>query len=260
MKRIALLTATLGFPFTVMGAWFGAQFSADMVSYDPQWRQWEAVGKLYVGKDKMRMDTEEGDRTMVTVYDGTTGTMDSVNPSERTYAEMPVPGESGIPLLAVVSMPGEAGSSCQQAKISCKRLGDEQVNGVNAQKWEIVDERDPLATLRFYEWLDPKRKMVVRALAPNNSVIERKYLGEASIGGRKVEKWEVTTRQGGQTQTSIDYIDPKLEALVRQEMEGQIQALSDIEERPQPDRLFEIPADFRKLTSEEAQSGGGQRP
>jgi hypothetical protein len=247
MKKTALFIATLCFPFTVVGAWFGAQFSADMVSYNPQWRQWEAVGKLYVGKDKMRMDTEEGDRTMVTVYDGAAGTMYSVNPSERVYTQMPVPEESGVPLLAVVSMPGDPDSSCQQAKISCKRVGDEQVNGVNTQKWEIVDERDPLATLRLHEWLDPKHKMVVRALAPGNSLVERKYLGETSIGDRKVEKWEVTTRQGGQTQTSIDYIDPKIEALVRQE-------------RPQPDRLFEIPADFRKLAPEEAQGGEGQTP
>jgi hypothetical protein len=165
MKRIVFLTATLSFPFSAMAAWFGAQFTADMVSYNPEFRQWQAAGKLYVGKDKMRMDMGESGQQLVTVYDARSHEMYSVNPAQRAYMEMPVPEDSGVPLLAVVSMPGELDSPCQEPKISCKRVGEEPLNGVTTEKWEMVDDRDPQATLRYVEWIDPKRQILVKLQA-----------------------------------------------------------------------------------------------
>jgi hypothetical protein len=258
VRKPTLLIGALLFPLSAFGAWFGAEFSADMVSYSPQWRQWQAAGKLYVGDNKMRMDAGQGAQQIINLFDLADGKTYSLNPAQLAYVELPIPENTGIPLLATQPMPGEAGSPCRQRKITCKLLGQEDVSGVTTEKWEIIDERDDLATLRSIEWIDPKRKMVVRLRASGNALTERKYGGETKLGERKVEKWEVVVRQGEHTENSIVYVDPRLRAVVRQETDGEVMALTNIRESPQPASLFQIPAGYRKMTPEEAQRAAGQ--
>lgn len=256
MRKMFAVVMVL-FPLTGSAAWFAQQFSADVMSYNSQWGKWQDMGKLYVGDAKMRMDMQQGGQQMTNIYDAKTQEMYSLNPSQRAYMETKLQDDSGVPMLVMSSMPGEAGSPCQQAKVTCNMLGEETVNGVETQKWEVVDERDPLATLRSYYWLDPSRKMAVKIQAPGGVATDRKLLGRTTIGDRRVEKWQVTTKQGDQTQQSIAYIDPQLGAIVRQEQDGQTMALTDIKVGPQPDSLFQVPTGYRKVTREEARRSGG---
>jgi hypothetical protein len=169
---------------------------------------------------------------------------------------MQVKGMQAIPMLAVVPMPDEAGSPCKEGKMQCKNLGEEQVNGMPAEKWEFVvqEQKGPVTSL---QWLDRSRHLALRQEFPNKQVIERKYMGKAKLGDREVEKWEITVKQGEKTQKGVEYIDPTLNLVVRQEHEGgKVTALSDIKVGPQPANLFQVPAGYRKQEMGQGTPGG----
>jgi uncharacterized protein DUF4412 len=257
MRKLSMLIGVLLYPAAVLAAWFGAEFSADMMAYDSQWQQWQSMGRIYVGKNQVRMDMQQGNQQIVNILDAKTHSMYSLNPSQRVYMEMGMPPDSAMPLLTATSMPGEPGSLCQQPKVTCHMLGEEKINGVPAQKWELVDERDKLSTLRSLQWLDPTRKLLIKSEEPGAVSTELKYLGETTIAGRKVEKWESTRKHGDRTQRATSYIDPVLHVVVRQESGNQVTALNNIQVKAQPPSLFELPKDYRKVTAEEIQRRTG---
>jgi hypothetical protein len=256
IRKVWVLCCLLGLSWAATAAWFGAEFSADAVQYDPQGRQWKPVGKMYAGKDRMRLESLQGGQgqSQVMIVDAATHTMSLLNPQQRAYMEMK--GMQAIPMLAVVPMPDEAGSPCQEGKMQCKKLGEESVNGVPAEKWEFVvqQEKAPVTSL---QWFDRSRKLALRQEFPNNQVIERKYVGKAKLGDREVEKWEISVKQEGKTQEGVEYIDPTLSVVVRQEQQGgKVTALSDIKVGPQSADLFQIPAGYRKQEMGQGGAGG----
>ena len=254
IRKVLVLCWLLVAPLAATAAWFGAEFSADAVQYDPQTRQWKPVGKMYVGKDKLRLESLRDNQTQVMIVEGASHTAYLLNPQQQAYMEMK--GMHAIPMLAVVPMPDEAGSPCQQGKMQCKKVGEETIGGTPTEKWEFVvqEEKGPATSL---QWFDRSRKMAVRQEFPKNQVIERKYVGKAKLGDREVEKWEITIKQEGKTQTGVEYIDPTLDAVVRQDQEGgKVTALSDIKVGAQPASLFEIPAGYRKQEMGNRGAGG----
>jgi hypothetical protein len=244
-------------PASVLAVWFGGQFSADMMAYNPQTQQWELRSKIYVGEHAMRMDMQQGRQHLINVLDAQNRVMYSINPSQQAYMQMPMP-EGNIPMLTVIPMPNEPGSPCQTPKITCTMVGEEQVNGIQTQKWETVDQRDPLVTMRTIRWIDPQRKLLIKSEEPGNTATERKLLGDATISGRKVEKWETTLKKGDQVQRTVSYIDPKLHVDVRLEAGNQALALNNILEKDQPASLFQIPKNYRRVRPEEVQPSIGQ--
>lgn len=73
-------------------------------------------------------------------------------------------------------------------------------------------------------------------------------LGAEVIGGRPTDKWEFVMTRGEQTQRSLVWIDTRLKIPVREELPGgYVRELLDIKEGPQPDSLFQIPADFKRI-------------
>lgn len=256
MRKLIPILGLLFYPLLAPAAWFGTEFSADMMAYNPQWKQWQSMGKVYVGDAKMRMEMGAANQRQVTIYDDKQEKLYMLNPEQRAYMENTVPPGGSVPMLAVMSMPGDRDSLCQQDKINCRKLGEDKVNGIPVEQWEMVDQRDKLATLRTLEWLDPKRKMLLKKESPGSQSMELKLLGDTKQGGRSVEKWELTSRHGNQTSRSVSYVDPKLNAVIRLESGEQAMALTNIKEGPQPANLFEIPRDYRKVTPEEARRMG----
>jgi hypothetical protein len=262
MRKLLIAMALWFSPLSALAVWFGGEFSADVMAYNPQTRQWEQRSKIYVGENAMRMDMQQGMQTITNVLDAKTRTMYSINPSQQAYMQMTMP-QGNIPMLMMIPMPGEPGSPCQTPKISCNMLGEEQVNGIPTQKWEMVDQRDPLVTARTVRWLDPTRQMLIKSEEPGNVVTERRLLGDSTIGGRQAEKWETTFKKGDQVQRTVSFIDPKLHLEVRMEAGNQVLALNNLQEKDQPESLFQIPKNYRRVTPEEVQRstmGGQARP
>lgn len=255
IRKVAILWLLLVVPFAAMAAWFGEQFSADAVQQDPQTKQWKAVGKMYVGQDRLRLESFQGDQTQVMIIDGDDHVAWMLNPAQQVYMEMK--GMQTVPMLAGAPLPDETGSPCQDAKMQCKKLGDEKIDGVTAEKWEFVVKGDS-GDVKSTQWFDRAHEMAIRQEFPDGQVITRKYEGKAKIGGRETEKWEVSFTQGDKTQNGIEYIDRSLNVVVRQEQSGgQVTALSDIKVAPQPASLFSIPPGYRKQEMGQRSGGGG---
>ena len=75
-------------------------------------------------------------------------------------------------------------------------------------------------------------------------------IGPDTLEGRRVEKWEMTMRQGNQApQTSTQWFDPELKLAVREEFPGgYVRELRNIHVGQQAMDLFQIPAGFQKVT------------
>ncbi len=75
-----------------------------------------------------------------------------------------------------------------------------------------------------------------------------KRVGTEIINGRKAEKWEITVTIGGAPATMYVWLDSQWHFIVKQEAPGISGELKNIKESPQPAALFEIPADYHKMT------------
>jgi hypothetical protein len=74
-------------------------------------------------------------------------------------------------------------------------------------------------------------------------------VGAETINGRSTQKWEFTSAVFGKQSKSYQWIDPQLYIAVKHADDHSVRELRNIQEGPQPDSLFEIPADYRKVTS-----------
>jgi hypothetical protein len=72
-------------------------------------------------------------------------------------------------------------------------------------------------------------------------------LGEDTLNGRPAVKWELSETSNGQTATQYVWVDPKLGAAIRIDAGRATHELQNIQEAPQPARLFAIPADYRRI-------------
>ncbi|RMD71376.1 MAG: hypothetical protein D6819_01790 [Gammaproteobacteria bacterium] len=240
LRKLLMLVCVVAYPLGAAAAWFGAEFSADVVQYNPQTRQWQVVGKIAVGKDKMRLDNLQQKQWML--IDGKRHVTYMVMPQQRAYMEMP--GVQAVPMLAAVPLPNDPESPCAQGKMTCKKVGEEEIGGIKVEKWEFVTKQGG-RTQRSYQWIDPQRGMAIKQEFPGFE-LERRYLGKAKVRGRQVEKWAITVRQRGRTEKGIEYIDPELKVVLRREHGGQVTELRNIKVGPQPKSLFTIPAGYHK--------------
>jgi hypothetical protein len=71
-----------------------------------------------------------------------------------------------------------------------------------------------------------------------------KKLANESVNGRETTKWEVRDTAGKPTYV---WIDPKLGLAVKTQNENYTGEFRNIKEGPQPDSLFEVPGDYKRV-------------
>lgn len=81
-------------------------------------------------------------------------------------------------------------------------------------------------------------------------------VGTEVVGGRSTQKWEFTHTGMGAPTKSYQWIDPKLYIAVKVENNSSVTELRNIKEGSQPAELFEVPADYHKMTSQDMQHNG----
>jgi hypothetical protein len=69
-------------------------------------------------------------------------------------------------------------------------------------------------------------------------------LGSEDVNGRQTQKWEIKDK-GGKVMTL--WIDPSLPLAVKTQWNGGSAEYRNIKESPQPDNLFQVPPDYRKI-------------
>jgi len=130
--------------------------------------------------------------------------------------------------------------------------GKNVVQIVNPQRqtvWQLFPDAK-----KYWEWSGkiPSEAPLLpgdsRHLCAQNKEIVCNKIGSEDLGGRTVDKWEVTITRDGKSMRNLVWIDTKLGLPIREETPGMgAMELRNIKEGPQPDSLFEAPADFQKI-------------
>ncbi len=231
------------------------QFSADTYQKGPQGK--EIRGRLYAGDGRMRMEMSNNGQRVIQIVDTTRGTTWILFPAQRGYVEQ---GGAGPAQAALKPKDGRA-DPCQGIPGSqCRMLGEEVIDGRKAVKWSMRFTHQG-KTLTGTQWIDAERGMVLKQEMPDGQSSSMRFLGLEKIGGRTVEKWEVTFSQKGKaTQRSYRWYDPELNLVTREEFPGGfVREMRNIRVAPQDPALFQIPAGFKKLATPRQGTPGARR-
>lgn len=223
----------------------GVQFSADMVSRGPN--DQVTTGKMYVGTSRIRIEMAQQGRNVVRINDQDSQTEWVLLPEQKTYLERTMP--RGGDAHAAIKPPSAETNPCEGLEgLTCRRVGAEDVAGRSAIKWEMTVMRDG-KTLTGAQWIDVERGLPLRYQMPNGQSMELKMLGAESIGGRSVEKWQMTTVAPNQQPVeTFQWYDPELKLSVREEFPGGfVRELDNIQIGQQPDELFRVPEGYSKV-------------
>ncbi|MCG6896480.1 MAG: hypothetical protein LJE61_09070 [Thiocapsa sp.] len=240
---IALATALVA---TARGEIAGVQFSADMISRGPDGQV--VSGRMYVGDGRMRMEMTQQGREIVRISDQNRRMEWILFPDQQSYIEQGgSEGQGGGD--APAPLPSAESDPCAgMPGMSCRRLGQEDVSGRPAVKWEMVMTHEG-KTLKGVQWIDAERGLPLKHEMPNGETMELKLVGNESIEGRQVEKWEMTTTlPNEQPSRTFQWYDPQLKLSVREEFPGgYVRELKSIRIAEQPDHLFTVPAGYTRM-------------
>ncbi len=232
---LAVLVAVSASPIRAAGI----AYVADMEQRGPQGVV--STGKLYVSGDKRRIEVSRGGDSMISITDGDRGVAWTLFPAKKAYTEqksMVAAPQAGAPVDPCAGMPGA----------KCRKLGEEQVAGRTADKWEIRYQQQGM-TLTSRQWIDRERHMPLRQEMPGGQRSELRFVATEQLNGRSVEKWEMVSSQASKAPVrTFQWYDPQLQQAIKQEMPGGYTSeLSNIRIGALEDALFQAPADYQKL-------------
>lgn len=215
------------------------EFSADTVQTDPQ-KQQQRVGRIYVGKSRVRNEMEQNGQPVVNIVDPEQRITWVLYPRQNSYIEyrMDTGPANPDPASPCAGIPGG----------QCERLGEEAVEGLAAVKWRVILP-SPQGPLQSTQWIGKQRSILLRQEIPDGPLMQQRLLTTELLHGRPVEKWELTLTQGEQpAQRSTRWFDPQLNLAIREENpRGYIRELQNIRVGPQDPGLFEVPEQFKKI-------------
>lgn len=250
---IGLLAATSG---AVLA---GTEFSAEMFQHGP-WGETSA-GKLFVGDKRVRTELSHQGRQIIRIIDEDRGIEWMLFPDQKKYMERLL----GKLNSAVGAMPGaqpiQAKDPCTgMPRLTCRQLGEEEINGRMAIKWEIVASHQK-QTMKSTQWIDKERHIPLRQEMPDGQTREIKFVATEELNGRRGEKWELVATMPGRPETRIfQWFDPEFKFAVRQEFPGgMVSELKNIRVGKQPDDLFKIPVGYEQVTAPVPQGMPGCR-
>lgn len=218
------------------------EFSADAVISVPQ--QAVRQTRLFVGKNAVRSESTIDGQDMVEISYPEEGRVILINHHLRAYRDRTV---------AVKSNKDDDSPCAQIRDAVCERLGTESVNGIKTEKWQIISGTQGRKS-RTLHWIDVKRKLAIREFFPDGSVADLKMLKKEKINERDTEKWERTlSRPDGSSIKSYQWYDAGLKIAIREELPGgYVRELKNIKISKQPDKLFNVPQDYKRIDEQSA--------
>jgi outer membrane lipoprotein-sorting protein len=232
------------------------EFSAELVQHGSKGES--SSGKLYVGDGRTRMEMSQQGQEIIRITDQNRHVEWILLPQQHKYMERDLPaGPSAQPAGAPSSV---AADPCAGAPgVTCHKVGEETIAGRAAIKWEMETTHQG-NTMKSTQWIDKERGVPLRQEFANGQKTEMSYVGTETVGGRKVEKWEMVTTVPDQPPLRVtQWYDPGLKLVVRQEFPGGFSSeLDAIRVGKQPDHLFSIPAGYERISA--PQGALGQPP
>jgi hypothetical protein len=206
---------------------------------------------LFVSQGRMRKEYDYYGEPVVEILDSTRQTDWMCFRAQRTCFET----RSLDTLQSGAERPFPE-NPCEHTKgLSCKQLGEEQVNGRTAIKWEVVGSfrGDRIV---MHQWIDKQTNIPLKREMGEGVVIELTDQGDETIGGRRTTKWKVMTHYpDGREEVIFQWLDHELGIAIRQEIPGSgSQELRDIQVGTVPDRLFKTPEGYQVINKNEAQA------
>ncbi|MBK1719929.1 hypothetical protein [Thiocystis violacea] len=245
-KRLQWVAAgTVAFAVSAQAGIAGVPFSADMLSRGPN--DQVTTGKMYVGESRMRIEMSQQGRDVIRINDQDKRMEWILFPDQKGYMERSVAQGEEPP--ASMPTPSAETNPCEGLQgLNCRRVGEEDVGGRAAIKWEMTVTNEG-QTLTGAQWIDVERGLPLKYQMPNGQSMELKMLGAESIGGRAAEKWRMTTTAPNQQPVeTFQWYDPQLKLSVREEFPGGfVRELGNIQIGPQPDDLFRVPEGYSKM-------------
>lgn len=219
-------------------------FSADAVQQIPGEETHNA--RIFATASQVRMEYSRNGSRLVEIVDNEAGKSYLLLPSQKEYMMRELPAHLREPgKSAAVDANPCAGSPHAQ----CRQLGEERVSGRDATKWEMTIEMEG-SPMRSLIWLDKERKLPVRQIRPDGTVIEMSLQEKELFDNRWTEKWQMLmTRPDGETLESLQWYDPELGIIIREKLPGgYFRELRNIRVGEQPSGLFQVPSDYRQVS------------
>jgi hypothetical protein len=258
--------------------WFTGSFTADIVMTDSQQPSRGARGKLYVGPQRFRAEGSHDGTRKIVLFDAAQHQAWTILPDQRQYHKGmlgPMPPAPDVDIL-----PDDRNSPCTASpapavpapQVTCRKLGQEVINGVTVDKWIIDSVGHPgrqepqdrggsvTRQTRMTMWVDPVRKLIIRQQADEEGpVMERRLLDTESLAGRETERWEFshTTPGARETKRYTEWVDSRLRLPVRTAGQQRFTLeITGLQEGTQPDALFRLPDGFQETTPPQPPAGG----
>jgi hypothetical protein len=160
VSPVVIVVASLFLPVVL----HAQELTADVVIHEANGT--EARGKLYRGKDAVRLEPPEEGRGavngVVVIYDLARQVTYFLNPKLKTYVERPGSAAGGPVALFVplhdnpcASLPGISRDA------TCRKLGVETVNGRNTEKWQATQTRGS-RTITEHAWVDSELHIAIK--------------------------------------------------------------------------------------------------
>jgi hypothetical protein len=137
------------------------------------------------------------------------------------------------------------------SEAECNPLKSTQYNGRATDKWLLtfnVDGKDH----HVFQWIDQKRRILVRQENPDGSVLDVKILDDQEVNGRQVRKVDmIAIAPDGSSVHGIQWFDNELNIVVRQQVDdGSIDELRNIKVEDISPLLFAIPEGYKSVESQ----------
>lgn len=224
----------------------GAAFSADMVRQGGGGQ--DSTGKMFVSGGRVRTEMEQGGRPVVRISDRERRVEWILFPDQHSYMERAgAPGGEG---QSAAGADGTEKDPCAGIPgLVCRAIGQQDISGRPAVGWEMTSTAQG-QTLKGEQWIDQERGVPLRQVMPNGQAMELTLVGNETLNGRAVEKWEMAvTAPGGESVRSFQWYDPELALAIREEFPGGVVSeMKNIRVGEQPDSLFTVPAGYQRIT------------
>jgi hypothetical protein len=151
-SHLVIVLVSLFFPIIL----HAQELAADVVIHRTNGE--ETRGKLYRGKDAVRLETpEEGQGAAkggIVIYDLAHQATYFLNPAMKAYVERPGSAAGGPVSLFVPQKDNPCALLPRVSKdTACQKIGAERVNGRSTEKWQATQTRGGKTTTE-YAWVD----------------------------------------------------------------------------------------------------------
>ena len=131
----------------------------------------DMTGKMYFGSGHMRMDMQADPRggSGVIITDFKTQTIDILMPEQHMYMEHKADEMAGrrpgmMPSIKPFRDPGNPCAG--EEGITCKKVGEEPVNGRTCDHWQITDKNGKVSNV----WIDQKLHFPIKTVSEDSTL------------------------------------------------------------------------------------------